>query len=75
MASRVRKIHIPQPDGFTYCGYDYRAHDLPVLDLKRQSIESGTCRRCHQVDDARVVKAHREECAAAGIDPNTPWSP
>lgn len=65
------KTHIPGRDGRTFCGYDYQAHDLVVIDLKRVSIESATCKNCQKIDDARMVKDYHRECAESGIDPNT----
>lgn len=68
----ARKSHIPQHDcPVTYCGLRYADGGLIVIDLKRVSIESATCRNCQRSDDARVVRNHERECREAGIDPCT----
>lgn len=70
----ARKTHIPIPSTKrTYCGLDYQAGGrlIAVIDLKRDVVDSATCRNCQKSDDRRVLEDHWRECREAGIDPET----
>jgi hypothetical protein len=65
-----KKTHIPIAGSLmTYCGLRYSDGSIAVINLKRDSIESATCRNCQRSDDRRVVANHRRECRETNIDP------
>ncbi len=68
----AKKLHLPQPDGRTFCGLSYRDDPrVRVLNIKRQAVDEATCLNCHRIDDARCIKNHLRECAASNVDPDT----
>lgn len=63
----VHSLRDPADQSMTLCG-KFIPH---VKVIKNGAIGDATCLVCLGSDDRLQIQAHRRECAAAKIDPNT----
>lgn len=75
----IKKVHIPRTvhalkdptdNSLTLCGR-FLSELAEGQLIRNGAIRDATCLVCLGSDDRLQIQAHRRECAAAKIDPNT----